>query len=402
MKNNSIGLVKSLCISLAVAALLVGAGYFVMTGEGELLLAGSLVEASDSGQEISAIKVEHKSSDVEKVLAGHIQADEEKKNSDLDDVDSEDMVEPKPIEEEASDSAVKQSAANAPVDHKAEQNNAEQKPVAQEAEKTPVEVKKEEPLIAKKTEPVETKSEEPAAAPEPAVVTQSVEVQIEEAKPVSVPPVTYSWGGTSNYTFRIEVRVTNNGGDTSHNVTVAVPMLENNSPYQTTSLKSVNYDVVSSSGRLSTFNLGDIAPGETKSVIADFSVGLRAVSINSTNDTVEKARIAYEQYRGSGNCRTLAQGFISKSRELGVTAREVVGFARPQRGAMTSGSLQGSRHSWAEFYVDGLGWVPVDLTFQYFGEFPHASHVIEGYGDQQININYSGGSLGASWSNSIL
>jgi transglutaminase-like putative cysteine protease len=69
---------------------------------------------------------------------------------------------------------------------------------------------------------------------------------------------------------------------------------------------------------------------------------------------------------------------------------------------MTSGSLQGSRHSWAEFYVDGLGWVPVDLTFQYFGAFPHTSHVVESYGDQSIKVNYSGGSLGASWSNSIL
>jgi len=145
-----------------------------------------------------------------------------------------------------------------------------------------------------------------------------------------------------------------------------------------------------------------MAPGETKTIVADFDIRVLPVSINSTNETVEKARQAYNQYAGSGNCRTLALGFIGKAREMGVEAREVVGFARPQRGAMTSGSLAGARHSWAEFYVDGLGWVPVDLTFQYFGEFPNTSHIVESYGDQSITVNYSGGSLSASWSNLIL
>jgi hypothetical protein len=248
--------------------------------------------------------------------------------------------------------------------------------------------------------PLETATEQPEASPSAIEIEAPKLVETQQAAVSS--PVTYSFGAAKNSTFRIQVAVTNNGTSASRNVSVSVPMLENNSPYQTTTLKSVNYSIASSSGRLSTFNIGDLAPGETKTIVADFNVSVRPVSINSSNDTVEKARQAYNQYAGSGNCRTLALGFISKCREMGITAREVVGFARPQRGVMTSGSLQGSRHSWAEFYVDGLGWVPVDLTFQYFGSFPQASHVIEGYGDQSIKVNYTGGSLGASWSNSIL
>ncbi|MBW6463728.1 MAG: transglutaminase domain-containing protein [Bacillota bacterium] len=246
---------------------------------------------------------------------------------------------------------------------------------------------------------VEEKTEAPAAAP--AVVEETVAAATSQPV-VTTAPVTYSWGNTGNYTFRMEVKVTNNGSETSRGVTVSVPLLENSSPYQTTSLKSTNYDIVSSSGRVSTFSLGDLAPGESKTVTADFNVSVRTVSIDSTNETVEDARKIYERYAGSGNCRELALGFITEARAQGINAREVIGFARPQRGAMTSGSLQGARHSWAEFYVDGLGWVPVDLTFQYFGGFPHTSHIVESYSDQSIKVNFTGGSLGATWINAIL
>ncbi|MFO8192441.1 MAG: transglutaminase domain-containing protein [Bacillota bacterium] len=258
----------------------------------------------------------------------------------------------------------------------------------------------EEPVIKQlSSQPTEAVSEIPSAAPsavdENAAVKEEVTVKVES-------PVSYRWGASRSYTFRMEVRLTNSGSDTAQNVRVAVPMLENNSPYQTTSLKSVNYSAVSSSGRVTTFNVGDIAPGKSKTIIADFNINVKTVSINSSNETVEKARTAYEKYAGSGNCRTLARGFISECQAMGLKSREVVGFARPQRGAMTAGSLQGSRHSWAEFYVDGVGWIPVDLTFKYFGELPHTSHIIESYGDKSLQVNFTGGKLSASWSNAIL
>ena len=262
--------------------------------------------------------------------------------------------------------------------------------VVSSSENTSAEVKAEEQPVV-----IEAKADAPA------VTAQTTEENANQTV-ISSAPVSYSWGANGSYTFRMEVKVTNNGSDTSKNVAVSVPMLENSSPYQTTSLKNVNYEIVSTSGRVSTFNLGDLAPGESKTIIADFSINTRSVSLTSTNDTVEKARRIYEKHAGPGNCRDLALAFIRDARAQGLNAREVIGFARPQRGEMTSGSLQGTRHSWAEFYVDGLGWVPVDLTFEYFGAFPQTSHIVESYADQSIKVNYSGGSLSASWSNAIL
>ena len=286
--------------------------------------------------------------------------------------------EDQPPNEKSDVQAPVKTAAKAPVDYKAETDSKDKKMQGM---------------------PVEAKNEEPAASPvnNPVPVSETENVK----QPETLLPVTYNWGATNSYTFRIEVKITNNGNDAARNVVVSVPLLENDSPYQTTTLKSVNYDIESSTGRISSFNIGELAPGETKSIVADFTVNVKAVSINSTNDTVEKALVAYEENAGSGNCRTLALSFISKCRELGIIAREVIGFARPERGAMTAGSLQGYRHSWAEFYVEGLGWVPVDLAFQYFGAFPTTSHVVESYSDQSIKITYLGGNLSASWFNNI-
>jgi hypothetical protein len=210
-------------------------------------------------------------------------------------------------------------------------------------------------------------------------------------------------GPPGSYLFRTEIEVTNNSTIASRNVTVVVPLPENDSPYQTTSLKKVNYDIVSSSGRMSTFHIGDLAPGEVKTIVADFEINVSPIPVDLSNEIVAKAREAFDQFAGSGNCRELAHGFIKASGDMGIMAREVVGFARSDIGQpMSSGSLKGTRHSWAEFHVDGYGWVPVDLTFQYFGSFPQASHIIEGYSVDPIKINSSGGSLSAIWSNSIL
>ncbi len=214
--------------------------------------------------------------------------------------------------------------------------------------------------------------------------------------------ITYSFGNVHDVNFRVEVEITNNGNEVSKNIRVSVPLPENDSPYQTTSLISTNYPAISSTGRVSTFNVGDLSPGETKAVVVDYNMSMRPVSINSTNDTVEIARQAYNKYAGSGNCYKLAVAFVNQCNSQGVDARVVTGYARTQRTNMTPGSLAGFRHSWAEFYVEGLGWVPVDLTFRYFGEFPYASHVVETYNDESIRVRFQGGSLGAVWKNSII
>ncbi len=387
--------VKSLMVCVAVTALMASAGFYLLTDSNEAaVLSSSSVEAA---------AVEEKAAVVSNLIstAVLVENDPEEKtvNSQPVSVKEAPVAEKTVKTEEAVQPVAVQTAAVAPVDKKTESAApVDSSPQIEAVTETPVDSS---PQIEAVTEtPVDSSPqvEAPAAAP---VVVEEAPEPAEQQVAVSA-PVTYNWGSSGNYTFRIEVKVTNNGSETSQNVMVSVPLLENSSPYQTTTLKSVNFDVVSTSGRVSTFNLGELAPGETKTIIADFNINVLTVVLNNSNETVEKARIAYDKHKGSGNCRDLALAFIKEAQSMGITAREVVGFARPQRGAMTSGSLQGSRHSWAEFYVDGLGWVPVDLTFQYFGTFPQTSHIVECYSDQSIKVNFTGGSLGASWSNSVL
>jgi hypothetical protein len=373
--------VKGLLVSIIVLAVMAGAGFSLLTMDREPLTAGK-VEAGEYVKQ-AEVKVSNNidnNGENAEATSG-LQAVNEDKNE----IVSQPVVTDAAVEKSAQQEDPAVNSSTTPV-------------VVQTSLKAPVDFRAQ---GSSNSQQSNQPTEIPAASPAPEVKVEEAGRGADEQVQQTV-PVTYSWGKTGNYTFRMEVKVVNNGSDYSRNVVVSVPFLENSSPYQTTTLKSTNYSIISSSGRTNTFDLGDLAPGESKTIVADFNISVRSLSINSTNETVEKARSIYQQYAGSGNCRDLARAFIKKANDQGIKAREVVGFARPQRGAMTSGSLQGSRHSWAEFYVEGLGWVPVDLTFQYFGAFPHTSHIVESYSDQSIKVNYSGGSLGATWSNTIL
>ncbi len=368
------GWAKSMCICLITAFIMVGAGIYMFSGENQVMHTGSIAEAAFE----------------EQTLYNQLLGEPDKQNTVSDDNNSEAKTETEqPV-------AITATGVEDELQEKPEKAAEAEELAEPEPQPEPTPQSQPEPKPEPEPEPEPQPEPEPEPEPQPEPEPEPV------PEPVTSAPVTYSWGSSGSYTFRMEVDVTNNGADISRNVQVSVPLLENRSPYQVTTLKSVNYDVVSNSGRTKTFNLGDINPGETKTIVADFDITLHAISINSTNETVEIARKAYDQYAGNGNCRTLARGFISMAQKNGITAREVIGYARPRHGPLSSGSLEGTRHSWAEFYVEDLGWVPVDLTFQYFGELPHTSHVIESYSDQSLKVNFSGGSLSASWSNFIL
>lgn len=266
---------------------------------------------------------------------------------------------------------------------------AEKEPAALEADSRPAAAKKGASETAKK--------DVPPAAKAPALKTDSSPAPAPAPKALA-----YRWGSPHQITFRTEVRLTNSGSETAEHLWVDLPLLENRSPYQTNSAPKTNYAIDSSKGRMASFYLDTLAPGETKKVTVDYRVTLRPVSLVSTNEVVEKARQAYQQHAGSGNCRTLADRFVGRCRELGVTARVVNGFTRVQRATLAAGALKGCRHSWAEFYLDELGWVPVDLTFGYFADFPYASHLVECYDDQAVHINFLGGKVEAVWDNLIL
>ena len=59
-----------------------------------------------------------------------------------------------------------------------------------------------------------------------------------------------------------------------------------------------------------------------------------------------------------GNCTDFHSLFISLARAEGIPARFEIGFPVPPG---QEGTIPGY-HCWAEFFVAGLGWVPVDIS----------------------------------------
>jgi transglutaminase-like putative cysteine protease len=60
-----------------------------------------------------------------------------------------------------------------------------------------------------------------------------------------------------------------------------------------------------------------------------------------------------------GNCTDFHAIFIGYARAMGIPARFSIGFPIPtERGA---GTIAGY-HCWAEFYANGIGWIPIDAS----------------------------------------
>jgi hypothetical protein len=60
-----------------------------------------------------------------------------------------------------------------------------------------------------------------------------------------------------------------------------------------------------------------------------------------------------------GNCSDFDSLFIAMARAAGIPARFETGFSFPDQQKL--GSILGY-HSWAEFFVNGLGWIPLDAA----------------------------------------
>ena len=85
---------------------------------------------------------------------------------------------------------------------------------------------------------------------------------------------------------------------------------------------------------------------------------------------------------GGGDCGNFASFYISMLRNKGIPARHVIGFS-PYDG--------NDMHVWAEFYLQGYGWIPADPTYKnsdpagdYFGRYNY-NYCIAGKG---INHSY--------------
>ncbi|HET7105710.1 MAG TPA: transglutaminase-like domain-containing protein [Candidatus Acidoferrum sp.] len=60
-----------------------------------------------------------------------------------------------------------------------------------------------------------------------------------------------------------------------------------------------------------------------------------------------------------GNCTDFHSLFIGMMRSAGIPARFEIGFPLPE--GKTEGDIPGY-HCWAEFYINGIGWIPVDAS----------------------------------------
>jgi transglutaminase-like putative cysteine protease len=68
--------------------------------------------------------------------------------------------------------------------------------------------------------------------------------------------------------------------------------------------------------------------------------------------------------QGCGGSGDLAQVFITCCRQLDVPARYVSGYLAPKSRPATSenGSHESASHAWAEIWVEGIGWVGLDVA----------------------------------------
>ena len=121
---------------------------------------------------------------------------------------------------------------------------------------------------------------------------------------------------------------------------------------------------------------------------------------------------------GEGVCEDYAVLFVALSRAAGIPARQVNGYAGfkvPSKALNTNlgkaVSLWNYRHSWVEFYIEDMGWLPADPTFsskndefKYFGYLPFDSRIAQNYFDQSLKVNYQGSSNGlkVEWEEALI
>ena len=103
---------------------------------------------------------------------------------------------------------------------------------------------------------------------------------------------------------------------------------------------------------------------------ADKKYGIKKVSRDKVVELYKKSKVSNSTYTfgngnslyacdiGVGNCTDYHSYFISLSRTMEVPARFHMGFPIPSG---NEGKVKGY-HCWADYYIDGEGWFPVDIS----------------------------------------
>jgi transglutaminase-like putative cysteine protease len=85
----------------------------------------------------------------------------------------------------------------------------------------------------------------------------------------------------------------------------------------------------------------------------------RTVAYNRTGTGWGRGDAIYACDVRTGNCTDFHSLFIGMARASGIPARFVMGFPVPEE--VAEGEIPGY-HCWAEFYIDGMGWLPIDAS----------------------------------------
>jgi len=88
--------------------------------------------------------------------------------------------------------------------------------------------------------------------------------------------------------------------------------------------------------------------------------------------------VAYACTTKKGNCTDFHSLFISMARSQGIPARFEIGFGLPPD--KNSGEIAGY-HCWSDFYLNGTGWVPVDIS----EAWQHPDHKNYFFGAHDVN-----------------
>ncbi|MCF6155110.1 MAG: transglutaminase domain-containing protein [Candidatus Brocadia sp.] len=112
-----------------------------------------------------------------------------------------------------------------------------------------------------------------------------------------------------------------------------------------------------------------LAEGVTQGKISDLEKARVIYDYTIANLTYDKSGtgwgrgdICYACDVKRGNCTDFHAVFIGFCRAVGIPAKFAIGFSLPAK----SGQDEiGGYHCWAEFYLKGYGWVPVDVSEAY-------------------------------------
>ena len=102
---------------------------------------------------------------------------------------------------------------------------------------------------------------------------------------------------------------------------------------------------------------GDLAPLDKARAIYDYVFS--TMRYDKTGTGWGRGDVLYACDAKKGNCTDFHSLFIAMARSQAIPARFEIGFPVPAD--KHSGEIAGY-HCWSDFYVDGRGWIPVDIS----------------------------------------